>query len=90
MSLGQGDCPAREDGTHCVHWWEGAPEVCCACAHPGRTCTVCGEAVDLDALPFVGIQWFGDGAGAELRNHHCGGTLARAVFPSPYAEDYEQ
>lgn len=23
-------CPKREDGTHCVHWWDGdAP--CCAC-----------------------------------------------------------
>lgn len=26
------ECPVREDGTHCVHWWDGeAP--CCNCGN---------------------------------------------------------
>lgn len=25
-------CPKREDGVHCVHWWDGA--ACCGCGAP--------------------------------------------------------
>lgn len=28
-----GHCEAREDGIHCVHWWDAEP--CCACGHTG-------------------------------------------------------
>jgi hypothetical protein len=29
----EGACSAREDGVHCVHWWDGEP--CCSCGHDG-------------------------------------------------------
>lgn len=27
------ECMKRDDGTHCVHWWEG-DEPCCSCGMP--------------------------------------------------------
>lgn len=29
-TVAEGFCPKRDDGTHCVHWWDGE-EPCCAC-----------------------------------------------------------
>lgn len=28
-------CPTRDDGTHCVHWWDG--EQCCSCKASAMT-----------------------------------------------------
>jgi protein gp37 len=30
--IGESECLAREDVTHCVHWWDGT-EPCCACGN---------------------------------------------------------
>lgn len=31
-----GECPGREDGIHCEHWWDGdAP--CCTCKAPAMS-----------------------------------------------------
>lgn len=31
VDVEEGYCPARADGTHCVHWWDD--EGCCNCGH---------------------------------------------------------
>lgn len=28
--LDEGACPARDDGVHCAHWWDG-DRPCCSC-----------------------------------------------------------
>lgn len=30
-----GYCASREDGQHCVHWWDG--ETCCSCGAAAMT-----------------------------------------------------
>lgn len=30
-----GSCPEREDGTHCVHWWDDEGP-CCGCGFDGE------------------------------------------------------
>ena len=35
-------CPAREDGTHCVHWWEG-DHPCCDCGDNSQSSAETGQ-----------------------------------------------
>lgn len=35
--LDDGMCPAREDTTHCVCWWDDPDAACCSCGHGKRS-----------------------------------------------------
>jgi protein gp37 len=55
--FGESECPAREDRTHCEHWWDDEP--CCSCGLNGLDWVIAGPETGPRARP-TSIDWVRD------------------------------